>query len=117
LVVVTVGALVVVEGCAHDAETLFTGPVPGGTKAEAGVPAGTFTLNVSVWPVSSVTVTVHSSAEAVGIAARPSVASTELTATTAIFSLRLLDTSADSSRHVRVQWAFAALTRRHGMGS
>ena len=43
----------------HDAVTLFTGPVPGGTSAEAGVPGGTLTWNVNTWPLSNVTVTVH----------------------------------------------------------
>jgi hypothetical protein len=44
---------------AHEADTLFTGPTPAGTIWEVGVPGGTFTLKVSVCPVSSVTVTVH----------------------------------------------------------
>ena len=43
----------------HDAFTFLTGPVPGGTRAEVGVPGGTLTLNVSVCPLSSVIVTVH----------------------------------------------------------
>jgi hypothetical protein len=33
---------------AHDALTVLTGPVPGGTSADAGVPGGTLTLRVSV---------------------------------------------------------------------
>jgi hypothetical protein len=56
--VVTVGVVDVVVGV-HDACTLLTGPVPGGTSDEAGVPGGAFTLKVSVWPVTSTTVTVH----------------------------------------------------------
>jgi hypothetical protein len=34
--------------------------------AEIGVPVGTFTLKVSVWPLISLTVTVHTSAAALG---------------------------------------------------
>ena len=101
LVGVVVGVLVVpVLVAAQDSETFFTGPVPGGTSADAGVPGGTFTSNVNVWPVAKVTVTVHWSAEAEGIAPRPIVTSTEPAVIAAIFSLRLLDTSMNSSRHV-----------------
>ena len=55
----------------HDAVTFLTGPVPGGTSADVGVPGGTLTLKVNICPVSSVTVTVHWSAEAVGTRAMP----------------------------------------------
>lgn len=74
----------------QEARTFFTGPVPGGMSAEVGVPGGTFTVKVSVCPVSSVTVTVHSSAEADGSNATAIVASTVATVTAAIFSFRLL---------------------------
>jgi hypothetical protein len=43
-----VGVEVVELGCEQDACTLFTGPVPGGTNDDAGVPAGTFTSKDSV---------------------------------------------------------------------
>jgi hypothetical protein len=48
--VVPVGVLVVpvLPAAAHDSETFFTGPVPGGTSADAGVPGGTFTSKVNV---------------------------------------------------------------------
>jgi hypothetical protein len=80
--------LVEVGGGAHDADTLFTGPIPAGSICEAGVPDGTLTLNDSVCPVSSVTVTVHWSAEAVGIAAIPKIANTEAAVNAAVFSFR-----------------------------
>jgi hypothetical protein len=83
--------LVDVGGGAQDADTLFTGPTPAGTICEAGVPGGTLTLNDSVCPVSSVTVTVHWSAEAVGIAAIPRIATTEAAAKAAVFSFLLLN--------------------------
>ena len=47
-VVVVVDVVVEVLGAAHVAFTFLTGPVPGGTRADTGVPAGTFTLKVSV---------------------------------------------------------------------
>jgi hypothetical protein len=37
-----------VEVGAHDASTVFTGPVPGGISADVGVPGGTLTPKVSV---------------------------------------------------------------------
>ncbi len=58
------------------------------------MPAGTFTVKVSVWPVSSVTVTTHVSAEdALGKAAMPTTASNAAMATTTK-RLRLLSTAA-----------------------
>jgi hypothetical protein len=80
-----------VEVGAHEAETLFTGPTPAGTIETGGVPGGTFTENVSVCPVSNVTVTLHSSAEAVGNAAIPRTANTDAADPAAILSLRLID--------------------------
>jgi hypothetical protein len=74
----------------HEARTLLTGPVPGGTSADVGVPGGTLTLKVNVCPVSSVTVTVHWSAEADGSAVIASPASIPHVVATAIASLRLL---------------------------
>ena len=69
----------------------MTGPTPAGTIADGGVPAGTFTLKLSVCPVTSVTVTVHWSADADGIAAMPITAKTVASETTAVFSLRVVD--------------------------
>ena len=81
-----------VLGAVQDAWTLFTGPVPGGTSDEAGVPGGTFTENVSVCPVISVTVTLHWSAEAAGREAIAIVPSAEAAVMARIFSLRPMDT-------------------------
>jgi len=82
-------------GAEHDSETFWIGP---DASDEGDVPAGA--VNVRVWPVTRVIVYVHVSAYATGIAARPIVATTDATVKAAIFSLRLLDTSANSSRHV-----------------
>jgi hypothetical protein len=57
-----------------------TTPVIGSDSDETGVPAGTFTGKVNCCPPSSVTVTVHASAEAFGIAARPRVKTADITA-------------------------------------
>ena len=69
-------------------------PTLPGTSADGELPAGTPPLNVSVCPVSSVTVTVQLSAEAVGKAAIAMTTSTKLVVPRAILSLRLLDTLA-----------------------
>jgi hypothetical protein len=53
----TVGVVLVLGW--HEAVTFWTGPTPAGTSCEGGVPGGAFTTKVSVWPLSSVTVTVH----------------------------------------------------------
>jgi hypothetical protein len=84
------GVVVVVVGV-HDALTSLIGPTPAGTIAEAGVPGGTFTLKLWVCPVTSVTVTVHWSADAVGRFAIPMTANADTTEMAAVFSLRLLD--------------------------
>jgi hypothetical protein len=65
---------------------------PGGTSDAGGVPGAALTVIVVVPPVGSATTSVHVSADALGIAATPIVASTALTVMTTIFSLRLLDT-------------------------
>jgi hypothetical protein len=78
----------------HDSEMLLTGPTLDGTRDEGELPAGTSPLNVSVCPVSSVTVTVQVSAEAVGRAAIAMVTNTKLAVPRPILSLRLLDTLA-----------------------
>ena len=93
--VLTLGVLgVVLEVGVHDSEMLLTGPTLPGTSADGELPAGTSPLNVSVCPVSSVTVTVQLSAEAVGKAAIAMTTSTKLVVPRAILSLRLLDTLA-----------------------
>src|SRR5947209_11493403 len=92
VVVVTVGVVEVDVGV-HEACTFLTGPVPGGTSEEVGVPGGTLTLKVRVWPVSRVTVTVHWSAEAIGIAARLIATAMAPALIPAILSFRLLDTA------------------------
>ncbi|HLY36320.1 MAG TPA: hypothetical protein VKU35_06400 [Candidatus Limnocylindria bacterium] len=58
VVTVGTGVVEVVVGV-HDAETLCTGPMFGGTSADGGVPGAALTVKVRTWPVSSVTVTVH----------------------------------------------------------
>ncbi len=58
--------LVLAGAGAHDSLSETTTPTIGRLRAEIGVPGGTFTLKVSVWPSSSLTVTVHASAEALG---------------------------------------------------
>jgi hypothetical protein len=83
--------LVDVELGLQEADTFFTGPTPAGTIEAAGVPGGTLTLKVSVCPVSSVTVTEHWSAEAVGRAAIPKTANTDAADPAAIFSFRGID--------------------------
>jgi hypothetical protein len=85
--------VVVVVGVAgaHEALTLLIGPMPAGTIADGAVPAGTLTLKLWVWPVTSVTVTVHSSADAVGIAAIPITPNTVATVAAVVFSFRLLN--------------------------
>jgi hypothetical protein len=88
---VGVGNVEVVVVGVQDADTLFTGPTPAGTICEAGVPGGTLTLKDSVCPVSSVTVTVHWSAEATGIAAIPRIAKTKAAVSATVLSFRRVD--------------------------
>jgi hypothetical protein len=56
---------------AHVIDSVATTPLIGSFSDDRGVPGGTSTLNVSVTPPTSVTVTVHGSADATGIAASP----------------------------------------------
>jgi hypothetical protein len=91
VVVTVVVGVVLVDGW-QLAVTLATGGVPGGSIWAGGVPGAALTVNVSVWPSSSVAVTVHVSAEADGIAAMPIVPMTMPMMVMAIFSLRLVDT-------------------------
>jgi hypothetical protein len=65
VVVVTDTAGVVEVAGAHCSLSEATGPVIGRPMAEIGVPGATLTWNTRVWPVTSVTVTVQASAEAV----------------------------------------------------
>jgi hypothetical protein len=59
VLVLTLGTGDVLVDGEHSAETLFTGGVPGGRSCDAGVPGAAVTVNTSVWPSSSVAVTVH----------------------------------------------------------
>ena len=70
VLVVTATAGVVVLVGVHCSLSEATGPVIGSPIAEMGVPGATLTWKTSCWPPTSVTVTVQSSADAVGIAAR-----------------------------------------------
>ena len=81
-------------GAAHDSVTPTIGPLTGSEIDDNGVPGGTLTVNVSLTPPSSVTVTVHVSADAVGSAAIASVTRVAPVAATAITSFRLLNTVA-----------------------
>lgn len=91
---VVLGVVLVVVGVEeHDSVTDWTGPVAGRWIEDSGVPGGTFTVNVSLAPPTSVTVTTHVSAEALGSAAIPGTASA-VAAATATKSFRLLSTSA-----------------------
>ena len=101
--------LVVVLGW-HDADTLWY-ETPAGTSWDGGVPGAASTMKVSVPPVSSTTVTVHVSAEAVGSAATALVTSTDANVTAPIFSLRLLDTLSQLLPHVQSDACRAAANR------
>jgi hypothetical protein len=79
----------------------MTAPVIGSDSDETGVPAGTLTGNVNSCPPSSSTVTVHTSAEAFGIAASPSVTTAEVAAT---ISFRLPNTAACPSYIIACAW-------------
>jgi hypothetical protein len=89
---VVVVVVVVVAVGVQEAWTFFTGPVPEGTMLEAGVPGGALTSKVRVWPVSSVTVTLHWSAEALGSTAMAMVAMADPAEMARIFSFRRTDT-------------------------
>jgi hypothetical protein len=72
---------------------------PGGTSDEGGVPGAALTVSVAVLPVGRPTVSVHVSAEALGIAAIAIVTSSALAVMATVFSFRLVDTLVYSSRH------------------
>lgn len=69
-------------------------PLIGRLSADTGVPGTLSTLNVYVWPPSTVTVTVHGSAEADGIAAMAVATSSAPRRTSILASLRRLITVA-----------------------
>ncbi len=81
--------LVVVAAGAHDSDSETIGSETGRLILDSGVPGGTLTVNDCVSPPASVTVTVHSSADASG--SDPS-ASAVLTDATAIINLAVLST-------------------------
>jgi hypothetical protein len=91
LVVVVVGNKLVVvdelDSGAQDSDSDATTPVIGRFICEIGVPGGTLTLNVYVWPPTTVTVTVHASAEAAGSQATAMASSAPATARNAATSL------------------------------
>lgn len=82
----------VVDVVLHDSVTPVTGTLTGNGIEETGVPGGTFTVKLSVWPVEVVTVTTQLSARAEesGIAESPRIAAA--VAATLIQSFRLLVT-------------------------
>ncbi|MBV9943596.1 MAG: hypothetical protein JO262_15830 [Solirubrobacterales bacterium] len=98
VVVVVVVVVVLVPG-GHDCTTLVMGRFTGSGNELAGVPGGTF-WKVKVLPPATVMITVQPLAEALGIAARPSTATTDAKVTAAIFSFRLLNTVAYPSRRM-----------------
>lgn len=73
---------------AHDSLSDTIGPVIGRFIAEIGVPGATFTLNVYVCPPTTVTVTVHASADADGGAVKGTPRSTATTVAARASSLR-----------------------------
>lgn len=83
------GGAGVVDAGAHDSDTPTTPTLTGREIADNGVPGGTFTVNDMCPPPTNVTVITHESAEAVGIAAIPSMANTAATPST---NFRLLNT-------------------------
>jgi hypothetical protein len=97
VVVVTVTAGVVAVSGGHDWTTLVIGRFTGSGSDVGAVPGATF-WKMNCWPPATVIVTVHPSAEALGIEARPSTTTAAPTARAANLSLRLFNTMAYSSR-------------------
>jgi hypothetical protein len=87
LVVTETAGAVVVEG-AHCSLSEATGPVMGRPIAEIGVPGATLTWKTRTWPVTSVTVTVQSSASAVGTEPRTIAAKMAPTVASRVSSFR-----------------------------
>ncbi len=80
--------VVELEAAAQAIDSVATTPLTGRFSDETGVPGGTSTLNVSVTPPTSVTVTVQASADATGTRAVARTASTAAAAATIARSLR-----------------------------
>ncbi len=98
---VVVGAVVVVVVVGLGVQASDSCAIGAGTGSwieDSGVPGGTMTLNVRVWPVTSVTVITQESADAVGSSAMPCTASSEPTVASTIVSFRRLNTLTSSSR-------------------
>lgn len=93
VVVVTVAAGVVAVSGGHDWTTLVIGRFTGSGSDVGAVPGATF-WKTNCWPPATVIVTVHPSAEALGIEAKPSTTTAAPTARAANLSLRLFNTMA-----------------------
>jgi hypothetical protein len=87
--VVTVG---VVGVCVHDSLMPATATVTGSGIEESGVPLGTVTEKLSVWPVMSLTVITHASACAADTGTAASAATVAHAAISLIHSLRPVNT-------------------------
>jgi hypothetical protein len=112
-VVGVVGVGVVVVGvCAHTSETDSTGSVTGNGIEDTGVPAGTFTVNESLAPPATVTVTTQESASAVatGIAARAPHSDT--VAISPVHSFRPITSDLSSRPPAVPQWLQRAASHR-----
>lgn len=97
VLVVTVAAGVVAVTGGQDCATFVIGSCTGSGSDVGGVPGATF-WKVNCWPPATVMVTVQPSADALGMAARPSTATMHAMVTAAIVSFRLFNTVANSSR-------------------
>jgi hypothetical protein len=97
VLVVTVTAGVVAVTGGQDQTTFVIGSVTGSGSDVGGVFAGMF-WNVNCWPPATVIVTVHPSADASGMAARPNTTTTHAAVAAALISFRLVNTVAYSSR-------------------
>jgi hypothetical protein len=86
------GVVVLVGVDVQDSVTPETGPVTGSLIEDSGVFGGTSTVKLTFWPLTSVTVTTHVSAEAAGSPARPNSTSVDTADAIAILSFRLLNT-------------------------
>lgn len=87
--------LLLLVGAAQDSETLAIGTLTGSEMEEIGVPGGTLTVNVSVCPVTVLTVITQVCAEATGIEASAITTRVVTTAMDPTNSFRLLNTEAD----------------------
>lgn len=88
------GVVLVVVGVeVQDSVSPATGPVIGSLIEDSGVLGGTSTVKLTFWPLTSVTVTTHESAEAAGSPAIPNSVSSDAAVATAPNSFRLLNTN------------------------